>query len=215
MGYRMREGLAFCITGGRSIFLDIEADRYFGLKRDWDHAFQALVADGSSGPQLASLVSAGILIEAEAQTKLTVPVIPVASREMVVSARKPSLRLITKFVFAQFQAAIALRTEALAKIMDGIDQGTSVRADATGAEPLWEPLVAAFFASSPLRPRSGHCLSSSIAFMRVARSLGYKPQLILGVCAAPFSAHCWVQAGDHVLNDRVENIRSFEPIFAL
>ena len=217
MGYRMREGLTFCITGGRSIFLDVEADRYFGLKRDWDHAFQALVADGSPGPPLASLVSAGILIETQTAARPMAPIIPIASREMVVSALKPSLCLITKFVLAQFSAAIALRAQALAKIMHGIDQGTSARANAAEdvAEHLWEPLVAAFFASSPLRPRSGHCLTNSIAFMRVARSLGYTPQLILGVCAAPFSAHCWVQAGNYVLNDRVENIRSFEPIFAL
>ncbi|MEC3947746.1 lasso peptide biosynthesis B2 protein [Sphingobium sp. HWE2-09] len=217
MGYRMREGLAYCIAGGRSIFLDVEADRYFGLQHDWDLAFQALVAAGSTGPQLSALVNAGILVEAEIEAEFTAPVIVAANQEMVSGALKPSLRLIAKFVVAQIRAASALRTKALAEVLQGIDQRAAATKDAAGdgPEPRWQPLVAAFFASSHLRPRSGHCLTNSIAFMRVARSLGYKPQLILGVCAAPFSAHCWVQAGDYVLNDRIENIRTFEPILAL
>lgn len=203
--------------GGRSIFLDVEADRYFGLKHDWDLAFQALVADGSAGPQLSVLVSAGILVEAETQAEFTAPVIVAATREIAAGGLKPSLRLIAKFVVAQIRAASALRTKALAQVMQGIGQRTAVTRDAVGpeVERRWHPFVAAFFASSPLRPRSGHCLTNSIAFMRVARSSGFKPQLVLGVCAAPFSAHCWVQAGDYVLNDRIENIRTFEPIFVL
>lgn len=217
MGYRIREGLAFCITGGRSIFLDIEADRYFGLQHDWDLAFQALVTDGSTGPQLSALVNAGILVEAEIQAEFTAPVIVAANQEMVPGALKPSLRLIAKFVVAQIRAASALRTKALGEILQGIDQRAATTRDVAGAgaDPRWKPLVAAFFASSPVRPRSDHCLTNSIAFMHVASSLGYKPRLVLGVCAAPFSAHCWVQAGNYVLNDRIENIRTFEPIFVL
>ena len=33
--------------------------------------------------------------------------------------------------------------------------------------------------------------------------------------ASPFSAHCWVQQGDVVLNDTIENVRPFTPIMAV
>lgn len=218
MGYRMRRGLSFCVTGGRSIFLDIEADRYFGIKPGWDQAFQSLVADGIAGPELSSLIDAGILVEDDAAGAIMRPptILP-ATEEMSVDRVWPISGLGLRFIIAQIETVIALRTRTFSNVLRPIaDHARIVEPDRTaGLTPEWKPFVSAFFASSWLRPRSGHCLTNSIAFMRVAQSRGLKAQLVLGVCAAPFSAHCWVQAGGHVLNDRLENIRNFEPILTI
>ncbi len=50
--------------------------------------------------------------------------------------------------------------------------------------------------------------------MRLAH-LGLKPDLIFGVSMRPFRSHCWVQVGDIVINDRLDNIRNFTPILVL
>ncbi|WP_257555924.1 lasso peptide biosynthesis B2 protein [Sphingobium sp. CFD-2] len=218
MGYRMRRGLFFCVTGGRSIFLDVEADRYFGIKPGWDQAFQALVADDIAGPELSSLIDAGILVEDDAVGGITRPpaILP-ATKEMSVERVWPISGLGLRFIIAQIEVVIALRTRTFSNVLRPIADHASIVGPGrtAGLDPEWKPFVSAFFSSSALRPRSGHCLTNSIAFMRVAQSLGFKAELVLGVCAAPFSAHCWVQADGHVLNDRLENIRNFEPILTI
>ena len=35
---------------------------------------------------------------------------------------------------------------------------------------------------------------------------------VFAVKGAPFAAHCWIQLGDIVLNDSVENVRAYTPI---
>jgi hypothetical protein len=41
------------------------------------------------------------------------------------------------------------------------------------------------------------------------------PGWVFGVMTKPFGAHCWIQAGDVVLNDVPENVRRFEPILVV
>ncbi len=210
--------MAFCVAGDRSIFLDVEADRYFGLKTDWDRAFRTLVAEGIVGPQLPALVEAGIIIEDETVCGVPKPAsIPNAAREIAIDPLWPISALGFKFIGAQIQAIRALRRQSFASIINRIaDQSRNVGPiRAADFETAWKPIVSAFFASSPLRPKSDHCFTNSIAFMRVVQSLGLKAELVFGVCPAPFSAHCWVQAGDHILSDRLENIKAFEPILAI
>ncbi|RYM07421.1 lasso peptide biosynthesis B2 protein [Sphingobium cupriresistens] len=42
-----------------------------------------------------------------------------------------------------------------------------------------------------------------------------RPDVVLGVQLGPFSAHCWVQHEDRLVNDRVDMVRTFTPILVL
>jgi len=44
MGYRLREGVHFCISSGRTVFFDLPNCRYSALPDATDLVFEALVA---------------------------------------------------------------------------------------------------------------------------------------------------------------------------
>ena len=56
------------------------------------------------------------------------------------------------------------------------------------------------------------CLFDSLVLTLFLRRLGVFPQWVFGIRTGPFAAHCWVQHGHIVLNDSVDNVRSYTPI---
>jgi Transglutaminase-like superfamily len=59
------------------------------------------------------------------------------------------------------------------------------------------------------------CMLDSLALLKYLAMFGYFPNWIFGVQSAPFTAHCWVQSGSIVLNDRVSHVKEFIPIMAV
>ena len=57
------------------------------------------------------------------------------------------------------------------------------------------------------------CLLDSVSLMLLLTYYGYSSQLIMGVKDEPFEAHCWLQVNETVLNDSLEKVQSFSPIF--
>nr|WP_263010236.1 lasso peptide biosynthesis B2 protein [Stenotrophomonas maltophilia] len=72
--------------------------------------------------------------------------------------------------------------------------------------------AAAFRRARPYVPTETVCLLDSIALVRFLARRGLYAQLVFGVTDDPFSAHCWVQAGDLVLNDTVGDVSAHTPI---
>jgi hypothetical protein len=66
--------------------------------------------------------------------------------------------------------------------------------------------------SVPLAPR---CLMDALALLDFLGSRQAFPGLVFGVRLNPFGAHCWVQSGDTVLNDRVDHTGLHTPILAV
>ena len=62
--------------------------------------------------------------------------------------------------------------------------------------------------------RHDQCLLRSLALVRWATSRGMALDLVFGVTARPFQAHCWVQHGNLVLNDSLDHVINFTPILA-
>jgi len=56
------------------------------------------------------------------------------------------------------------------------------------------------------------CLFDSLTLLLFLRRLRLFPQWIFGVRTGPFAAHCWLQHEHTVLNDTVDNVRSYTPI---
>jgi hypothetical protein len=59
------------------------------------------------------------------------------------------------------------------------------------------------------------CLFDSLALIHFLAQYGLYPDWVFGVSADPFEAHCWVQAGQVVLNDTVERVSAFTPILTI
>jgi hypothetical protein len=59
------------------------------------------------------------------------------------------------------------------------------------------------------------CLSDSIALLDLLARRGLAADLVFGVKLNPFAAHCWVQAGDVVLNETVECVRRHTEILVV
>lgn len=69
-----------------------------------------------------------------------------------------------------------------------------------------------------LRPfliRNRICLYDSLAFYYFCNFYGFRPQIVFGVTASPFAAHCWAQTDDLILNDFPAKIADYTPIMVI
>lgn len=73
----------------------------------------------------------------------------------------------------------------------------------------------AFRSLLPWVPLQGVCLYRSCLLLNFLRARGLSAALVLGVQTFPFEAHCWLQAGELVLDDDLEHVRGLAPILAL
>lgn len=69
-----------------------------------------------------------------------------------------------------------------------------------------------FLAARRLVPIRHNCLLDSIALVRWLVTKGCPVTLVFGAKLHPFAAHCWVQSGTLLLNDRLETVHRFEPV---
>jgi len=67
----------------------------------------------------------------------------------------------------------------------------------------------------PYTPVSGKCLLRSYMLRGFLRRHGQQVDWVFGVRTWPFQAHCWLQAGDLVLDDEVERVSAYAPILVL
>lgn len=73
-------------------------------------------------------------------------------------------------------------------------------------------LARRFTEAQLLLPRLARCLPRSLALLDFLARRGCPAQLVFGVRTHPFEAHCWVQAGNIVLNDTLSRVRWYTPI---
>jgi hypothetical protein len=70
-------------------------------------------------------------------------------------------------------------------------------------------------ALAPLLPLSAKCLLRSFLLLRQLRAAGEDALWVFGVRTWPFAAHCWLQAGEVVLDDDWERVRGYAPILTV
>ena len=64
-------------------------------------------------------------------------------------------------------------------------------------------------------PIARNCLLDSLALDGWLARRGLGSQLVFGVIPEPFSAHCWLQTPEAILNDSFDHVSSFTPILAV
>jgi hypothetical protein len=219
MPLRLRQDLHCCVSGGRTIFLDVETDRYFCLSPSRDEVFQRFLAGESGLTGLGLFVDLGILVEGQAlEGSGCVEAWAMPCSELAPdSGSPPGLAMSVRALLARLVAAGALRRRGFADVCRGIvaRRAASGPEASTVNELSLRVLARALSQTDLIFGRTKRCLPRSLAFMALCHSCRVYPKLVIGVRTHPFAAHCWVQLGDRVLNDTIDNVRIFSPIMAL
>jgi hypothetical protein len=64
-------------------------------------------------------------------------------------------------------------------------------------------------------PFQGRCLYRAALLRRYLGADAARVTWVFGVSTWPFDAHCWLQCGELVLNDRLHRVRRYTPIMAV
>ncbi|MDB5580800.1 MAG: hypothetical protein JWR80_5976 [Bradyrhizobium sp.] len=222
MRYRLRANLHHCIFGNRVIFLDADSGRYSCLGPQSDRALQRLIANDffatDDVPDLEPLVRSGILVVLEGEDEPPSASIPLPLSDLGSEwYSRAAISTVAMTVVAQLCSRSALRRRSLTKIRERT--ALSRRECGEIGEPrsmaIATEAAAAFARTELLFPRTDRCLPRSLAFLGVCGRKGFFPSIVFGVRTNPFTAHCWAQYGTIVLNDQIDRVRLFTPIFAL
>lgn len=74
-------------------------------------------------------------------------------------------------------------------------------------------LAAGYEAGRSFTPVTRNCLLDSLSLDGLLARRGLGAQLVFGVCPTPFSAHCWLQTAELILNDSFDHVSRFTPIY--
>lgn len=216
----LRQNLYWCECAGRAIFLDAEADRYFGLSPAVNDAFLHL-ADSSMDPANSSalqpLISRGMLIEDEAERifRAEWPLVP-ATHDLNADGHVQALpKDIALILMAELAATWHLRMRSFKWVL------TDVSRRVGSPPPQQEPdqsllaIAAASSAASLFTRSHDRCLVRALAVHSTCRRRGFASKLVFGVRSNPFTAHCWVQLDSAVLVGAFEQVRLYRPILVV
>jgi hypothetical protein len=203
------------------VFLDVGKDRYFHLPCSLEQALTAhLDGAGCSDIDRSDLIKRSILVEQTDIATGSRPNIEPATRsamEATSQPRNPRVSELIEVFVTVLVTRMALKVSTLKSILDGL---TADRHALTArSEPLAEfpeqrvsNAAAAFRRARLYVPIEMRCLLDSIAMARFLLRRRVPTHVVFGVAIDPFSAHCWVQIDDLVLNDTVGNVASHTPI---
>jgi hypothetical protein len=196
---------AWCVVDGVAVFLDIRSDRYFRLPEDENRRFLALRPLPRS--------------DAPAQP----PELPLPEnwrsplqRCAAIGEGPSGLGDIVRAVWVQRAVERQLATTPLASVLAWLRRHVDAPSPASSA--LRDPhlrTIRAFERARIVRSAADRCLPRSIALALCLARRACRPHVVIGVKLAPFAAHCWVQAGDVVLSDELEEVLRYTPILVV
>lgn len=218
---RLRDDLHFCICSGRTVFLDVRADRYFQLPINQDLAFQRFASGRTAQPgdeaALNAITIKGLVVDAHRGRPVLSPAI--VSPPMAEIVPTPSMAKVTDRITALIsvhKARLELAGRSLKHVMDLMSRSSaSLVAEGVDDRTAVDRVAAAFAATDVMIRRQDQCLPLSIAFKRLCLARRALTTLVIGVKLDPFVAHCWIQKDEYVVNDTLERVRLFTPILAI
>lgn len=221
MPYSLRNSLSFCQVDGRLIFLDVRNDHYFRLSDDLEHSFIAY-AKGNRGADVAALVARSILVTSEDTQSWIAPVSVETPRRSALEQPSPASLHLNSLVEV-FVAICSMRRQLRTRPLELILESTmALRPEEPQGDPssrsasaLEKPLLDAsgeFRLARAYAPAENRCLLDSLSMIGFLAKRKLRASIVFGVTSEPFSAHCWVQAGDLVLNDTVGHANAYTPI---
>lgn len=188
----LRPGLSYCLIDGHPIFLDIDEDRYFRIEGTREAEFLAR-ANTDRPPD--------VYIPQPARSAI----------ELASGPRAANVATVLRVLALTLRMRRWLHRRALKDILHDV-----VRCrEAAQPHPQEARLLDAtqrFLRARLTVPIDPSCLMDSLALTTYLAARGMPSRIVFGVTDSPFSAHCWVQVGDLVLNDTVGNAMAYMPI---
>lgn len=221
MQYSLRPNLSYCLIDGHAIFLDLDGDRYFQLGNHLESIFLAHMDTGVADEAgIDALIERRVLVRGSVPDRCSHAVTrPVrSSLETPANGARVGVATILRVFTIVRRTSRHLRTQPIKVVLDDLLRYRGrVSVDGAAAAPPEARIraLANVFGRSRLYvpfDTSTSCLLDSIALTKYLADHGVWAQIVFGVTSNPFSAHCWVQWGDLVLNDTVGNAASYTPI---
>lgn len=217
MYWRLTDSITACIACDRVLFLDIARDRYFALPDDCNDQFASWLAgpeDGESPSRHREiLVGLGILDPFGATDIRPVACTAPSTEPLDAAPLAPKpidLRNLFGVGLVVASAARDVRSGRFAAVLGR--RLARLRFDAPAAVGEMMSRLAEFRTVRPFIPVPRVCLHDCLALIEWMGPSRAGAQLVFGVTAYPFAAHCWVQAGGRILDDHPESASRFEPI---
>jgi hypothetical protein len=197
--------VAWCCIDGRILFLDLKEDRYFRLEQNEESELLDRLADGAC----EQWHQPSILPRPQDWKP------PTTSPEPNKNGRF-NLSRVAKAIWLQRRVEARLESQNFLNLLLEFRRLRDSRA--AQPEPLsssGRALIEGFDHARLIRSSVDRCLPRSIALALGLARLGDRCNIVLGVTAAPFTAHCWAQQGDVVLNDTIEEVLRCTPILVV
>jgi hypothetical protein len=199
------------------VFLDIAADAYLCLVGAGERL--DLGADGAVAvhpPQAADdLIAAGLVTAraSEPVHRADSAHPPRVARGLEGEGGPVRARAFLGAAWANDRAAKAIAQQPFAQVL-----ALAGPLDPRALEPPSAALLAEagrFARMAPWLPHAGLCLMRSLQQRLYLAARGHGVAWVFGVRTWPFEAHCWLQAGDVVLDDAPGRVRGFTPILVV
>jgi len=223
MSYQLRESVSYCPVDDSLIFLDLDKDRYFRLSNSLEKMFLAyLSSDGQTEVDVSDLVQQNILTQAFDAEPMPYASVIASPSLSAIEHKSPAARFDTLTLIEVLaivcSTQLQLRTRHLNRIITKViayRQHMAANIPSAPNEAQAKRLIKsadAFRHARQYVPIETSCLLDSVALVKFLAHRRLSADLIFGVTHNPFAAHCWVQAGDWVLNDTVGNVAAHTPI---
>lgn len=228
----------FCLAGTHYVFLDLRHDKYLCLPPTYTNALAQYVVSQHSDPDctvefppnyttepdscalIHALLKKGLIVERKgkilAPSRIGAPLFDLSDDSG--RPRPPiSPAHVRNFFIAAALASKTLRWGSIERTVRSVsERKPGYRAAPTNATVrVVSDLFRVFQALRLYYPRSYLCLFDSLAFLYFLARYDVFPQWVYGVRVEPFSAHCWVQIADRVVNDIIDNVRGYTPIMSV
>ncbi|MBJ7483472.1 lasso peptide biosynthesis B2 protein [Brevundimonas sp.] len=208
MGSFLKSGVHAVVVGEDLALIDLDADAYLCLPGG---AVGVRTENGAvlqlSGPTEAAIVEAGLTADRGRAPARIPPPLPVKTIIHDTPTRV-SFGQIVKGCGAVWDVRRALRSTGLHPIL-----AVAPARDNAAIAGKVADAARAFWRIAPWLPQEGECLVRSALLMSYLRRSGLSADWVFGIRLWPFSAHCWVQIDDVCLNDDVERLAAYTPIY--
>lgn len=204
------------MAGDRVVFLDVAGDRYFRLPDSLETAFLDEVSgDGARDHQaLQRLLELRVLIATSSTATDSEIRELVAAGGSAIESEPPAHRVTSGSRLEIFSMVIRTQIGLKTRRFRDVLASAAAERDRSCSDDRWRgsdedgirEAAAAFAAARPMVPLATCCLLDSLSLLRFLARRRLFAELVIGVTGEPFAAHCWVQAGDLVLNDTLGHV---------